>query len=169
MKRWIAIVLLLAFCAGFCGCTQKTVKINTPVNFYYRRAEIVYGSADGVIGILVSEGAGYENNLLGLLNSYLRNTGDPDFAATFPTGSQLIRVTVLDNIAEVQLNNLFARASGIELTVACASLSLTVMDLTGTDTVVISAVNATLDGAESVTMTADSLLLLDLYNDEIEN
>lgn len=169
MKKIIAFLLVMILCLSFWGCAQKdTVRIEKPVSFYYRRAEISYGSGDGVIAICISEGAGYEEDLLGLLNVYLRNSDDPAFVRTFPADSQLIKLKITDGVAEVQLNNLFARHTGIDLTIACACLSLTVMELTQVETVCISTTSATLDGAESITMTADSILLLDLYEPESE-
>lgn len=167
MKRIIALLLVMILCLSFWGCEEKeTVKIEKPVSFYYRRAQINYGSDDGVIAFCIGEGAGYEEDLTGLLNVYLHNTDDPAFSRTFPAGSQLIKLTITDGVAEIQLNNLFARHTGIDLTIACACLSLTVMELTQVETVCISTTSATLDGAESITMTADSILLLDLYEPE---
>ena len=169
MRKILPCLLIFAFCTSFCGCEKEPVKIEKPVNLYYRQSQISYGSADGVIGICITEGAGFENDLLGLLNLYLRNTTDPAFSRTFPDGSQLVRLTVQDGAAQAQLNNQFSRAAGIDLTIACACLSLTIMELTSAESVTISAFNATLDGAESITMTTDSILLLDLLEEPSDN
>ena len=166
MKRILSLALVVLLCLIFPGCSGETEKPRQPVNFYYRRAELTYGSVDSLIAPVEAEAAGYEDDTVDLLNTYLRGVGGAGFEPTFPVGTKLLSMGILDGTAHLQVTSSLARISGIDLTVACACLSLTVMELTGAQAVCITAANETLDGNPSVTMTMDTLLLLDLYEPE---
>ena len=166
MKRSLSFILALCLLLGLYGCHRQEEPIESPVTFYYRQAEVVYGDPEGLIGPCVSEGAGYEDDLPGLLNRYLQGPENPAFINPFPGGCRVVKLTIEDRTATVTLNGLLARYREIALSVACACLSLTIMELTGTDVVCIQTNTALLDGAESITMTKESILLSGLVDED---
>ena len=71
-------------------------------------------------------------------------------------------MTAMDqNTLYVTVSKELAQLSGLELTLACSCLSMTCMELTGAENIVISAENSLLDGQKSITMNKDTLLLID--------
>ena len=165
MKRWIAILLLVLALAGLLGCVQDKEFVY-PVSYHYLRAplangEIQHGTADSLIAAELREGNGYQNNLALLLDLYLHGPLDQDHRTPFPVGTALRELSVKDSVATVVLSRQFASLTGIDLSLACGCLTLTVMDLTGAETVVISAEDTLLDGAESISMNRESMILID--------
>jgi len=63
--------------------------------------------------------------------------------------------------AKIVLCDEFATLKGLDLTIACACLSRTVIALTGCHEVIISAESMQLDGKNFITLSRDSYLLLD--------
>ena len=162
MKKLLSLLLCAALLLPLLGCHEEAEKPQQPVNFYYRRAETQFGSAQGVIAPQVSEGAGYADTAA-LLNAYLKGPSDPAFDNTFPASTKVLSLSVEDGTAYVRLNDSLSLFTGYRLTVACACITLTVLELTDAEAVCITAANEQLDGAASVTMDRASLLLLDLY------
>ena len=170
MKRAIAVLLVLFMFTGLCACTQEK-DIVYPIAYHYLRVpqangEIAHGSADSLIGSEVREGDGYQDNLTLLLDVYLHGPLDKDFRSPFPVGTALRSLNLQDQTAAVMISSHLATLTGVDLTVACGCLALTVMDLTGASTVIITAENALLDGKESVTMDRNNLVLIDNTNPE---
>lgn len=165
MKKTISFLLAAAICIGLCACQTDTVKLQEPVNFYYRNAEVSYGTSQSLISPLPSESAGYEDTVA-LLNTYLKGPGSTAYDATFPASTKVLQINYVGSTAYLTMNDSLARYSGIDLTIACACLTLTVIELTGVTTVTISTSNESLDGASSITMTEESLILLDIYTPE---
>lgn len=163
MKRILCLLLTLAVCCGLCACRQEAPKIQEPVQFYYRRTVPVYGTADGIIAPVTVEGAGRLEKPEELLNEYLRGTAQEDFEQTFPVATKLLSLTIDGDTAVLRLNPSIAGLSGMDLTIACACLTLTTIALTGVTTVRINAGNVSLDGAEEIVMDRGCLTMLDLY------
>lgn len=165
MKRLICFALAILFSMQLCSCKQEKEKIQKPVNFYYRNSETSYGSERGVISPQVAESEGIDNQI-DILNKYLRGATDTSHVATFPASTKLLELTVIENTAYLKMNDALARLTGMELTVACACITLTVMDLTGVSNVNIRTSNEPLDGSESINMNLENVMLLDLYTPE---
>ncbi|MBP3304341.1 MAG: GerMN domain-containing protein [Oscillospiraceae bacterium] len=161
MKRMIAAFLLLALLTGLTACANKKDSIQEPVAFYYRRADITYGSSDSVILSEFADAADCNGDTTLLLKQYLKGPQSETLAQTFPVGTTVLSLTVEENTADILLSSQFARLSGIDLTIACACLTLTALKLTGTETVVIHAHHNTLNGMEQIVMDKNCILLLD--------
>lgn len=164
MKRLTAILLLILILPYLCACTREEMVY--PVSYHYLRApesngEIFHGSADSVITPEIREGDGHQGDNTHFLEIYLLGPLDRDFRSPFPVGTALIDFDLEDSAATVLLSDHFGTLSGIDLTLACSCLTLTVMDLTGADTVTIMAEDALLDGKESVTIDRSNLFLTD--------
>lgn len=160
MKKFICLLMTVVLCAGLCACRRESVKLQEPVNFYYRNSTVTYGDADSLISAQESESAGYED-LVDLLNEYLKGPESSEFDTTFPASTKVLDLTVQGDTAYLGMNDSLSRLSGIDLTIACACITLTTAELTGVDTVTISASNETLDGAASITMNVNDLIFSD--------
>lgn len=161
MKRTICVLLCLTLFAALLGCRSENGKLRQPVNFYYRNSETTYGGIDGLISAQASEGADFED-VTALLNQYLKGPSSNAYQATFPASTKLLSLTVQEDTAYLNMNDALSRLSGIDLTVACACITLTVAELTGVTTVTIRASNADLDGAAVITMNVNALILQDI-------
>jgi len=142
------------------GCREKQ-QIDEPVAFYYRRSELLFEGASGVIAAQQRESAGHESDTEYLLQEYLSGPTDPLFSQTFPTGSRMVSFKITDKEAQITLSDHFADLTGMDLTIACACITLTIIDLTGVENVTLSAQSAMLDNQSFITMDKSCLLLLD--------
>lgn len=161
MKRLISILLCLSMLLPLIGCSEERETPKRPVNFYYRRADIRYGQSEGVITSEERESIGYEDDLRGLLLEYIGGPVSGDLARTFPEDTVIISFYYSDGTAKINFSHQFAQLTGIDLTIACACVTMTVIELTGIETVQISAAGALLDDYQYITMDKDCLLLLD--------
>ena len=159
MKKAICCLLLLSLLMLLPGCHPKEESIVKPVNFYYRNAEITYGTDDGLISAEIAESAGYENDLIGLLNLYLNGPDDSSFHVTFPSSVRILSISFSEETVYLQLNESYSWLTGLDLTIASACLAKTTMELTGATTVCISADHASLEGASMIIMDQDAILL----------
>lgn len=161
MKRIFCLILAISLLFLLPGCKDKEEPILEPVNFYYRNAEISFDSSNGLISAQVTESAGYDRKFLDIINFYLKGPIQDHYNRTFPTGTQALSLEFIGANAQVVVTNDFARLSGIDLSIACACLSMTVMELTSSSSVTIRAESTTLGGNDSITMGIDNILLFD--------
>ena len=165
MKRMIAFAAVFLVLAGLFGCRQQD-PIAAPVSFHYLRVPqidggILHGAADSLIAPEVREGAGHQNDYTYLLDIYLLGPLDPQFRSPYPVGTYLADFSMDGKAAAVILTDDLAKLSGIDLSLACCCLTLTVMDMTGAESVTISAEDSLLDGKRSITMDRAALILID--------
>ncbi len=161
MKRILCFFLILICAAGIFGCSSGSDVPEDAATVYYKRANISYGDRDGVIGASHLDTDGKEGDFSYLLGKYLQTPPGDGFSQTFPANLFLVSLKVEGLTAKVILSDQMAKLSGMDLTVACACLTRTVMSLTGCQEVIISAISAQLDGRDFITLSADSYLLLD--------
>ena len=99
--------------------------------------------------------------MTGIINKYLQGPNTDECVSPFPAGVSVLSIEQHDSKLSIQLSAPFAELSGIDLTLACACLSKTIMQLTQCTTVEISVPGATLNGSASIIMDEQHLLLLD--------
>ena len=165
-KRLICLILLLGICVSLPACRQQQEKFQVPVNFYYLRQEATFGSADSLIAPVTAEGINYSNDPVGLLTEYLRGPGDSRCLSPFPAGTYIVSMELVNNIVRLTLCEDFATLTGMDLTAACACLTLTVLDLTGANSVRIYAEGATLNGSDYIRMDRSCINLIDLIEND---
>lgn len=161
MKRTILLFLVLGtlFCAF--GCDRKD-EIESPVNFYYFTDPVNYNVATGVISAEIRDQSGHRD-LLSLLNLYVKGPVTSGFRSPFPAGIQVLKIDCQPSSTVVRMNDAFAALSGHNLTLACACISKTVMDLTGCTSVRIQTESLPLDANAYIEMTNRDFLFLDEY------
>ena len=172
MKRLTAMILLVFLLLNLAACTQGNDLV-CPVSYHYLRApmaddQIFHGSADSVIAPEIREGDGYQNDLAHQIDIYLHGPLDDNFRSPFPVGTTLKTISVDGDHASVVLSRHFANHNGMELSLACACLTMTVMELTGAESVTISVDGFQLDGKASVTMDRSNMILTDSATPETE-
>lgn len=171
IKKLVVIILTLLLCFPAYGCRQDTPTFQSPVQLYYRCVNTDEDLPAKTIAPMIVEGEQFRNDTIALLNYYLalfhnKSTVIDSYDATFPAGTTVLAYHVQDGSAQLHLSENFSELSGVSLTIACACITMTVMELQNVDSVTITVDNATLDGATSITMNSEMLSLMDIYTPE---
>lgn len=161
MRNIWAAILIFALLGSFCGCTKSEPEMQSPVTFYYRRSHILYEGIHGVVAPEIQEANSSKNDVNALLEQYFQGPISADMHTTFPGGTKLLSITIQNELAHVLVTSHFSNLKGMDLTIACACITMTVMELTGVEAVEIKADRVLLNDAESIIMDRETLLLLD--------
>lgn len=159
MKKCIAVLLIVMCLFHLAGC-QKEAPAPIGPAFYYCAADIGYSMDSTAIRAEHRENAA-QDTLQQMLVKYLAGPESADLRSPFPVGMKLIEVSLEGNTVYITVSDALSSLSGLELTLACSCISLTCLDFTGAELVVISAQDSLLDGQKYVTMDKNTLLLLD--------
>ena len=155
-------VLFLILCLLLAGCAEQKPLITT-LKFYYPLQTADYTLGASYIQPELREGAGVDKSLKNLLNLYLKGPNDPlTFRTPFQYNTQVVSISRGSTMLDITLSRGFATYTGLDLTIACACITLTCLELADVEAVRIRAKGTTLDGAEFIEMSAQSLLLMDL-------
>lgn len=168
MKRLTALILCVALLLFLGGCAGKKGPLQKPVAFYYRTAEVIYDGKTAMIGFEERESAGYEDNMIQLLNVYFAGPSSEKYRSPFPANLKAVSYSVLGSAVILELSSEFAQLSGVDLTIACACIAGTILSMTELDRVQISAADTPLDGQASIIMNRGNVLLLDMIGDPAE-
>lgn len=152
MKRFAALlltaVLLLTGCSFFSESQQ-------PVLFYYQQAEYQLGQSDGAIAVEERDGTGHITDIEYLLRLYLTGPHSEALTSPFPADVQLTSVRTSQDRITVKLSGTPETTQDALKTLACACLTLTCLDATEAESVMI------LWGDEHITMDRSCLTLFD--------
>lgn len=162
MKRYLCIFLWLMPIFMLCSCTVANKQIRSPVTYYYRTAEANCGPNVCVISTEIREAKGYTDDYQYLISQYLNGPRSSDCISPFPAGITLEEFNLDSNKVQIKLSPHLALLSGSELMLACACLTNTITQMTGVDSVQISAENGLLNNQEYLTLTANSFTYFDL-------
>ena len=172
MKRIFAILMLLLLPLSLLGCSKEP-EFAAPVSFYYLRApmpngEVVHGSPDSVIFADIRESAGRETDYEYLLKLYLTGPQDERYESPFPRSTFLTEFKLENGIATLVLTDNLAKLTGIDLSLACGCLTMTVLEMTDAQLVIIQTENELLNGKDRLIYQRDSFLLFDDTLPEID-
>lgn len=159
MKRILCLILCICLFLGIAGC--KDTSYQDPANFYYRQSHINYDSEDGMIGAEIHDLTSLRDDPDALFTAYFSGPESSSLETPFPRDTRVVSWSVKSNALELVMNEAFAALSGVELSIACACISQTFLEIFSVRQVVIRAEDSTLDGNNAITMTADNLLLKD--------
>lgn len=167
MKRLLCVTLIVivVFHLYSCGNTD----IRTPVNFYYNTDPVDYNNPQGVISPEIRDRDGFSNDLTGLLNLYMQGPVTEGYLSPFPQGVNVDSISISDNVTDVYFSKELSTLTGYRLTIACVCISMTVLDLTNSQSVRIHATDALLDGSAYIEMTHQDLIFLDDYTEKAES
>lgn len=160
MKRCICILLIMTLIA-FCGCSNQEQAEYAEAAFYYCTDTIQYDSDNGVFASENRKIDQNSDNITTVINAYLSGPLDDELISPFPSNASVVDFAQNGKTATITLSRHFARLTGIDLTVACSCITLTLNRLLGVDCVVICADELQLDGKTSVTMHIRDVVLWD--------
>ena len=157
MKSNLRILVFLCICVLLVGCMPKS---SAAINFYYL-AQTDYNSPQGNIAPELRKGNASPLAYEELLNSYLSGPNSNNLINPFPTETKLISITLEQQTATVVLSDQIAELTGVELTLACTCLSMTVKELTGCANVQIRAQTKLLDNHQAISINTNSVQFFD--------
>ncbi len=159
MRRALTAGLVLALLLSLAGCAGGQPQV--PANFYYRRAQTAYTGPDGVIAPEVREIRGMEQDLDALLDAYFSGPEDASMLSPFPRESQVLSWQSSEDALLLTMNEAFCALSGIELSIACACIAKTMLELTDAALVQFQAEEGLLGGEKAISISLDNLRLYD--------
>ena len=157
--RFVRLTAALLVLVLLCGCTGLFQK--NPVQFYYLRDEITFTNSTSVIASEAATEFDDAMTLTEVLELYLTGPNDDALRSPFPEGVELVSVKQDGDTIFLKFNDHLSSLTGMDLTLACACVTMTCLELTDAVNVSIRAEGTTLDGAAQIKMNADSLILLD--------
>lgn len=159
MKRLITVFLVLILSITAVSCSNSP-KPERSIQFYYCTEKIKHGSKSGVI---VSETRYFTEAEMSsaIIAEYLSGPKSETLRSPFPAGLTVKDLKLGSARVEIILSDHIASQSGIDLTIACACIQKTIEDLTGIDSVQISAENEKINNQDVIIMESDSILLED--------
>ena len=161
MKRFFSLFLCIIMIATCVGCTPPAEEIHSPVRFYYPKSKIDYGKENSVLDSEIREGYGKTESPIALLNLYLDGPVNADLTNPFPTGSTILSLTTTGEFVSVVISDAYASLSGLDLTIACASLAKTVIEITGVPNVMLRVDTLPLGSSRAILLNQEMILLLD--------
>lgn len=153
MKRIIALLVLI--CMLLSGCSFFEERMLDSVTFYYLQTEYAYGKNPSVIVSETREAAGHRDDLSYLLALYLMGPAEEEHRSPLPPGTRILKSEQKGTKITLELTNPFYSYADAELTLACACLTMTCLDITDAEEVTV------IFGEQEITMSRSSLTLLD--------
>ncbi len=149
MKKTLCILLILILVLSQTACGKNDKQIVAPVNFYFPLANTAYGTQSGVIGVEQFDSKDHETDYSYLLRRYFEGPQSETLNTFLPKGTELISFYDFDGKVQIILSSQISQLSEADLTVACACITRTVMELTDADSVQISANDNSLGDIEA--------------------
>lgn len=160
MKRFRCIsVLFLAF--SLLTSCAKTEESTQGYAFYFCQKTYEYGSDSSIIA---AEYFSAETAMTPeqLIEQYLLGPQDESLSSPFPSGTTLHYLKIGAETTEITLSPQFASLEKIELTIACACLTLTISSVCNCTSVEISALDSLINNQKTITMDVNALALYDI-------
>jgi len=158
MKKTLSLFLITVILFGFNACTQAEAP-EVPVNFYYVRNQYDYGTDGGVIAAEVREAAGLSPDEI--LTTYLNGPVSEHLRTPFPDAVVVNSYDFQAKKLVITLSSEFSQLLDLDLTLACACLTVTCAELFDIETVTVTADGALLDGHQSISMDVNNIVLFD--------
>ncbi len=172
MRRFVCLLLALLLIPALWGCDSRPEEPVEPVNFYYLRIQdpngLVHGTADSVVLGEVREALGLRSDLTALLDLYLLGPETPAVRSPFPEGTGLVGWELDQGVLQISLTSEFTALKDLDLTLACACLTRTCLELVQADSVQILSQDPDSGASVSVTLSPDDLIFTDNSDTNIE-
>ena len=160
--RKISLILILALVFALTACDWNRQRISEPIAFYYCASEIAYHTPSAVIQKEIREGNRIGEDILALLNHYLKGPESKELYSPFPYGSEITNCSLHESVLTLDVNSQIANLSGINLTLAMGCLTKTVCSFIDVKTIIIRANSGFTDGNIYRTISVDNFLFSDL-------
>ena len=162
MKKLCILILCTAlFLQILCACSQKKEELVQPTDFYYCNSEIGYNSISAVIGSERREAVSFQNNIDTMLSAYLKGPSSPDLYSPVPATASLIGSSLSDGELYLEFNEAFSELSGVQLSICCSCILMTVYAFCGVETVHFSASDALLEDRSEIVLNIQDVVLQD--------
>lgn len=169
MKKKYCVCLIIILLLSLCSCAAKQQPPEGAIAFYYQRSSIDPAEYDGVISKDYQVLSVDSSNYTSVLNIYLQGPVSDPLHRVFPTGITLIELDIHGKQADVVLGGTFDTLAGMEQTIFCACLTLTVCDLTGAEQLSIYREQDAADGEPVSVMRPEEIILLDDCKLEVDH
>lgn len=164
MKRWISLILTLFLLVFAVGCAVNTPAIQVPVEYFYPYPleDIVYNGEPTITKSELWESAGHEGELDFLLNQYFKGPKSEYLTSPFPSNLTVVNCQINEETITLELSAELSQLTGIDLTTACACITQTCLTMyPECNKVQITTGSSLLDGMRWITMTRDTMMLMD--------
>lgn len=161
MKRNVAFLLGILLTCMLCACNAPANSKSSTVSFYYNAEDMVHNASYGSLKTEKFNAGSFSTDYEYLISRYLEGPTKSSHTSPFPVGVKLSHFSIQDNVAHVILTNEMAALTGADLTLACACLTMTILDFTQVESVQISTESAMLNNTDYITMDASCILLVD--------
>ncbi len=161
MRRCLIFLLGLSILFSLIACVAEAPDLTASTNFFYRRVEPDYDAVDGMIASERRNILGVEDNLKAMLQLYFDGPQDAALISPFPKNLTVSHIWQQDTGILLDLSPELQTMSGIDLTLACACISMTCFDLTEAETVSLRVPGQLLNGQPILSMSRANLLLYD--------
>lgn len=162
MKRFVALLFTILLPILICGCNNDHNLPRTTVNFYYKTEPLDHISKNGVFTVEIRNARANSDDYQYLLEQYLNGARSANCISPFPAGTTLKSISINDSSASVTLSPHLSMLSGSDLTIACICLARTIFDMTGVQSVQISAQNNLVNSEPYITITTNSFTMNDV-------
>ena len=166
MKRTICLMLMAVLILS--GCSFGSKQDDHAVTFYYLhqyRDQDSYDRFffDGAIGTETWEVPIRREDLNYLLALYMQGPNDDQFRSPFPAGSKILETRTEDGHLTIVMNAIASQSNEMDVTVSCACIARTCMELVDVDAVTVKALGPGGQELFSRTFTNDTLILVDTH------
>lgn len=163
MKKATAWILCLCFLVGMGGCARQSnaEQLKSPMKFYYKTSDASYGDGLGATDYELRETYGHEADYVWVLTEYLKGPLSQKLTAPFQRSVSIVSAERSGDRLQLRMTQELANLSGVDLTVACACITLTCLEFPGVEAVSICAVGSKLDGKTEILLSRNNLLLED--------
>lgn len=159
MKKTTSFFLILSLLLTLWGCGSDPA--GDPGHFYYLRTESQFTGPDGIIAPEVRDMSEFQGNVGAILEAYMAGPESSDLESPFPRDAEILDWKIIRSSLHINFSDSFAQLSGVDLTLACACIAKTCMEVTDAHIVRIRANGALLNGSTYITMNEDNLSLMD--------
>lgn len=134
MKRCLILCLVAIL---LMGCQADPPEQAEGHSFYYPRVQILYGSEEGVIAPEIRNDITMGQDLLTIIDTYLKGPLSEELYSPFPEGTRPTRAELKGNALYICLTDPFFALKDMKMTLACTALSQTCFSLTDAQFLVI--------------------------------
>ena len=169
MKRFTLILLTITLIFGCFGCRKNDVQLQKPAKFYYRNEEINYGTEDGLIDYELQETSHIGTDLYQLILQYQKGPLSETLVNPLPQDVNITAVENYGGVITVSTDTSFQQLSGIDRSIACACISMTLLDYTEAKYIKFYIVDDFMGEKESLIFSRKDMQLLDSLPDATQS
>lgn len=156
----LALLLATALLLSACAASAEEPSVN-PITFYYCRAEGNYSSDTGALAGEQVDLGRTDVTVDDILQRYLHGPSDDSLLSPFPAGLACTEQTLDGGVLTLRFNEALAELSGVDLTLACACLTMTLTQIEFVDAVRVASPGTALAAQTDVVLTDAQFLLFD--------